>query len=290
MSAPRSEPVREPGLEAARARLTAAFEAALEAHLATWSGWPARLVESCRYVLQGGGKRVRPLVALLAAEAVGGSSRAAMPWALALEMVHTYSLVHDDLPSMDDDDVRRGRPACHVAFGEALAILTGDALLTEAFRVVGAAPWPGEVAARLTALLGSAAGGAGMVGGQVLDVGAEPLADAAALEAMQRMKTGALFRAAAEGGAVAGGAGDEAVRALRRYGDALGLLFQLTDDLLDRAQDVEQDGTSFLHHLSERDVLVRRDRLVADARAALSGIARGGLLGDLADRVARRTA
>lgn len=276
-------------LATAQARLGALFEAALSAHVQSWTGWPPALVAPCRYVLEGGGKRVRPLLAMLSAEAVGGDARAALPWALALEMVHTYSLVHDDLPSMDDDDVRRGKPSCHVAFGEATAILTGDALLTEAFAVLGAAPWPGEVLGGLVALLGQTAGGGGMVGGQVIDIGGEPVPDLPALVHLQRLKTAALFRAAAEGGGRAGGAEGPVPQSLATFGEALGLLFQVTDDVLDRAQDAVSDGSSWFHHVSEAEVLGHRDRLVAEAKAALKGVPSPAGLRALVDRVAYRT-
>jgi geranylgeranyl diphosphate synthase type II len=279
----------ESRLTAARARLSLQFEQALAAHVEEWRSWPPTLAEACRYMLESGGKRVRPLVAMLAAEAVGGRADDAVPWAMALELVHTYSLVHDDLPAMDDDDVRRGRPSCHVAYGEAMAILAGDALLTEAFRVLGAAPWPGPTVARLVALLGEAAGGGGMVGGQVFDI-AGSVADLDALVRLQRMKTGALFRAAASGGALAGGGDDAAAAALLRYGDAIGLLFQLTDDILDRDQDAVNDGSSYFHHLPEPDVLARRDALVESARRELTGLPAADALRELAELIAHRNA
>ncbi|MCB9534694.1 MAG: polyprenyl synthetase family protein [Myxococcales bacterium] len=271
-------------LDALRAR----FDAALEAHAAGWADWPPALVEACRYTLFGGGKRVRPVLALMAAEAVGGDAAAALPWAMAVEMIHTYSLVHDDLPAMDDDDERRGRPTCHVQFDEATAILAGDALLTEAFRTLGAADAPAERTARLVTLLGVAAGGGGMVGGQVEDIGG--VGTLAALEQMQRRKTGALIRAAAEGGAIAAGADADTVAAVGRYGAALGLLFQITDDVLDAEQDAERDGNSYLHHLGLDGTLAKRDAVHAEARAALAPLGDGGAaLAALADTIARRT-
>jgi len=268
-----------------RARLLALFEGALEAHLATLVDWPALLVESCRYALGTGGKRVRPLLCLMAAEAAGGDPRAALPIALGLELVHTYSLVHDDLPSMDDDDVRRGQPTCHIRFGEAHAILTGDALLTEAFAVVGASG-----RADLCALLAQAAGGAGMVAGQVLDIAPGPVADRAALEDLHRRKTGALLRCAALGGARAVGAPADVASHLTRYGEAVGLLFQLIDDLLDAQQDAEAGNRSYLDHLPADAVRALAVEVTAEATAAAHALgARGTTLAAFAQELLHRT-
>src|SRR4051812_7121708 len=166
---------------------------------------PARLAEAMRYSVLAGGKRLRPVLALMAAEACGADPVVALPSACALEMVHTYSLVHDDLPAMDDDDLRRGRPTCHKAFDEATAILAGDALLTLAFEVVARDVRPAEAAAASVRVLAEAAGPAGMVGGQMADLLAEGRDDAtlAALEAIHRRKTGALLRASLRLGALA---------------------------------------------------------------------------------------
>ena len=198
---------------------------------------PPAVREAMRYSLLAGGKRFRPLLCILACEAVGGDRPEvrAIHAAVAVELVHTYSLIHDDLPAMDDDDLRRGRPTCHRQFGEALAILAGDALLTRAFEVVA---WTLPATARLSVCeLAAGAGAAGMVGGQVLDLiadgkiaGPAP-ATAADLEAIHRRKTGALIRSSVRLGAYAAGRTDTAE--LDRYADALGLLFQVTDDLLD---------------------------------------------------------
>ncbi|MBS1766654.1 MAG: polyprenyl synthetase family protein [Acidobacteria bacterium] len=199
-------------------------------------GEAAKVGEAMRYSLEAGGKRVRPILCLLAAEAVGGAVEDAMPGALALECVHTYSLVHDDLPAMDDDDLRRGKPTCHIAFGEAHAILAGDGLLTEAFRLLaqeGALQPARRVEA--IAILAEAAGWRGMVGGQALDLEGEQLHDYGLdhLKTIHRLKTGALLRAATEMGAVLGGAAPAQRAALRAYGEAIGLAFQIQDDILD---------------------------------------------------------
>jgi geranylgeranyl diphosphate synthase type II len=174
----------------------------------------------------------------MACEAAGGAAERALPFACALELIHTYSLVHDDLPAMDDDDLRRGRPTVHVVFDEALAILAGDALLTEAFRLAAAgAATAGLEPSRalgVIAVIATAAGASGMVGGQVADLEAEGrAADEALVAAIHRRKTAALLVAAVEAGAVAGGASDDDLRALTTYGQALGLAFQVADDLLD---------------------------------------------------------
>jgi geranylgeranyl diphosphate synthase type II len=201
---------------------------------------PARLAEAMRYSVLGGGKRLRPVLCLLAAEACGASLQAALPAACALELVHTYSLIHDDLPAMDDDDLRRGRATCHKAFDEATAILAGDGLLTLAFELVARHVEPPEAAACVRTLA-EGAGPLGMVGGQMADLQAEGRADASleALEAIHRRKTGALLRASLRMGGLVAGADDTILHALDIYGGAVGLAFQIIDDLLD----VEGDET-----------------------------------------------
>ena len=207
-------------------------------------GEAARLGEACRYSLEAGGKRVRPALCLLACESVGGPAEAALPGALALEFVHTYSLIHDDLPAMDDDDLRRGRPTSHKVFGEGHAILAGDALLTEAFAVLAAAPLEPVRRAEALRLLAEGAGWRGMAGGQALDLEGEKL-DSYGLEHLQRihrLKTGALLQASVEIGAVLGGAAPEQRLALRAYGASLGLAFQIQDDILDATATEAQLG------------------------------------------------
>jgi len=213
----------------------------IEAELSAWidgrTGWPATLREATAYALLGGGKRLRPALVRLFCEAEGGDLARALPPALAIEMVHTYSLVHDDLPCMDDDDLRRGRPTCHKVYGEAMAVLVGDTLLTEAFGVLGAFRVQGEspgVGAELVEVLARAAGACGMVGGQVLDLTlAGSRASAEEVRAVHRAKTAALIAAACEMGALAGG-GDAARRGgARAFGVGLGLGFQAIDDVLD---------------------------------------------------------
>lgn len=226
------------------ARQKAAIDEALAAQVEAWRrSAPARLVDAMGYSLLAGGKRLRPLLVLAAFEACGGpAGRRALAedLAVALECIHTYSLIHDDLPAMDDDDLRRGRPTCHVVYGEAAAILAGDALLTEAFARMAA----GEEGERLelVGLLAQAAGAAGMVGGQKMDLEMEGRPSLEEVEGVHRRKTGALLRAAAEGGAIAAGAPEGMRSALGAYGEALGLAFQIADDLLDVMGKVEEMG------------------------------------------------
>ena len=211
---------------------------------------PARLRESMAYSLLAGGKRLRPLLVLLAAEACGGTTEAALPAACAIEMVHTYSLIHDDLPAMDDDDLRRGRPTNHKVFGEAMAILAGDALLTLAFEVIARQTRPAEVAAACCLDLAGASGWCGMVAGQVADLEAEQspqeIREAqvalSQLEAIHRRKTGRLLMSAVTMGARVAQASPELVQRLASFGKCVGLAFQIADDLLDVTGDVARMG------------------------------------------------
>jgi geranylgeranyl diphosphate synthase type II len=240
-----------------------AVDAALDAWMPAPPEWPARLHEAMRYSLLAGGKRLRPVLALAAADAVGhghpDSRRLALPAACAIEMIHTYSLIHDDLPAMDDDTLRRGRPTSHVVFGEALAILAGDALLTEAFGLLAREPVVTSPALlerknETLVLVARAAGAWGMVGGQVLDLQAEDLgrtqatSDAedavAALQDVHARKTGALIRAATGAGAIMAGADAEVRQAVDDYARELGLCFQIVDDILDVAGSAEELGKS----------------------------------------------
>jgi len=207
----------------------AACEAAMDAYVSGWLNAPPRLTEAIRYSLFAGGKRLRPALTLGAAEALGADSTNAMPAACAIEMIHTYSLIHDDLPAMDDDDMRRGRPTLHKAYGEATAILAGDALLTMAFDVA-AQSGSLEVVREIAA----ASGIVGMAGGQFLDLAAEGvelgLDD---LKNIHRCKTGALIRVSLRCGAILGGASPKQLQDLTAYGEHIGLAFQIADDILD---------------------------------------------------------
>ena len=213
-------------------------EQALREYLASWHGVPAVLEEAVGYSLFAGGKRLRPALALGAAEICCGDDAPALPAACAIEMIHTYSLIHDDLPAMDDDDLRRGKPTAHKAFGEAIAILAGDALLTMAFDVAARA---GNVA--VIREIAQAAGVSGMVGGQIIDLESEgkriPLEE---LRALHAAKTGALIRVSVRAGAMLAKADDARLRALTAYGEALGLAFQIADDILDVVGEEEALG------------------------------------------------
>ncbi len=210
-------------------------EEALPRFLARGGG-PSGLLDAMGYSLLAGGKRVRPVL-LLATRAIfpsGGPDP--LPAACALEFIHTYSLIHDDLPAMDDDDMRRGRPSAHKRFGEAAAILAGDALLTQAFWLLAVTYGADDsrVGTMLVAEVAAAAGSAGMVGGQFLDtVGAGQVLDRNGLEQIHKSKTGALIRAAVRCGAILGGAEDEAMADLTVFGEKIGLAFQVADDVLD---------------------------------------------------------
>ncbi len=216
-------------LESMLREKAAKTEGALEARLASWDGAPPRLLEAMRYSLLAGGKRLRPALVLGAADLVAGRDEMALPAACAIEMIHTYSLIHDDLPAMDDDDLRRGRPTLHKAYDEATAILAGDALLTMAFDMAAQA---GRV--DIVREIAQAAGVRGMVGGQQLDMEGE--GRGLGLEELRRIhahKTGALIRASVRSGAMLAGAGAEQLAALSVYGEGIGLAFQIADDILD---------------------------------------------------------
>jgi geranylgeranyl pyrophosphate synthase len=238
---------------------------------------PGRLAEAMHYAATGPGKRLRPALLLAAAEACGGTRDAALPAAAAIEMLHAYTLVHDDLPAMDDDDLRRGRPTVHVAFGEAIAILAGDGLLTAAF---GALAELGPRAAAAVAVLARRAGVAELLAGQALDTTtpAAALRDIAAVERLHAAKTGALFAAAGELGAVAAGAAPETCAKLGRYGMAIGIAFQHADD-----RDDEE-----LVELA--DIAAARMRaLCGEARAIAQGLGpRGATLDRIAAWIAGR--
>src|SRR5262249_46878169 len=286
----------------------ALVEEQLRTALRLGEDWPAALREAMQYSLLAGGKRLRPILVLLAAEACGGSDGAALPAACAVEMIHTYSLIHDDLPAMDDDDLRRGVPTCHKQFGEALAILAGDALLTLAFEVL-ATSYPPTTATACCHELAHAAGAAGMVGGQVEDLAWErrsgrggPDANGQAarhaptLEALEQIhahKTGALFRASLRLGAWSalgerpGGPDSELLQSLDRYGRCFGQAFQITDDLLDVEGSSAQTGKrvqkdagrgklTYPGFLGVAESRARAERLCEDARRHLLPFGKAG--------------
>lgn len=213
----------------------AIVEDALESHLPPESTTPATIHRAMRYSVFAGGKRIRPILCIETARLFSKSVDAAVTAGCAVEFIHTYSLIHDDLPALDNDDLRRGKPTCHKQFGEAMAILAGDALLTLAFETLARADVEPSRRVEIIAEVGTAAGTVrGMVGGQVADLEAEgkPV-DAAMLEYIHRSKTAALIRAAIVAGAIAGGAPDADIERMRRFGEALGWEFQVVDDILD---------------------------------------------------------
>jgi geranylgeranyl diphosphate synthase type II len=217
----------------------ALVDAALDRYLPPKDELPFSVHTAMRYSIFAGGKRVRPILMLAACEAVGGAIDQAMPAACAMEMIHTYSLIHDDLPAMDDDDFRRGNPTNHKVFGEAIAILAGDALLTEAFVLLSSPQHQGKVTPeRMLAVIqeiAHCAGSRGMVGGQVVDMECEgkPDIDLAIVQYIHTHKTGALLKASVKAGALLGGADDTKLAAMTKYGEATGLAFQIADDVLD---------------------------------------------------------
>ena len=230
--------------EARRGAYTAAIEEALALALpAPKEGDPAALVaEAMRYSLLCGGKRVRPMLALAFCELCGGDWHRALPFGCAVEMVHTYSLIHDDLPCMDDDDMRRGRPACHKAYGEAMALLAGDGLLTKAFECALTFPEPGP-AAKGALELARLAGHTGMVGGQCIDLCADGKdVDMELLKAMDQGKTVALIAAACKLGCIAAGASEGLLEAAGKYAQGVGMAFQIRDDILDVLGDAGKLG------------------------------------------------
>jgi geranylgeranyl diphosphate synthase type II len=251
----------------------------LEKYIEQAHGIPPRLQEAMSYSLEAGGKRLRPILVLLSCEACGGTAEAALPAACAIEMVHTYSLIHDDLPAMDNDELRRGRPTNHVVFGEALAILAGDGLLTLAFEVLASDITPPETAAACCADLARAAGMAGMVGGQVADLEAEgrTVASLEELECIHRRKTGALLASGLTMGARIARAGNDDLHRLSSFGRCLGLAFQITDDLLDvcgtsqsMGKTVQKDASrgklTYPSLLGEEASVLRAQCQIAEAR------------------------
>lgn len=249
---------------------------------------PERLLEAMRYAVLSPGKRARPALVLGAAKAVGGRIDAALPAACAVEMIHAYSLVHDDLPALDDDDLRRGLPACHRRFDEATALLAGDALLTEALALVAdERPLRGKEKlaparrARATAELARAVGAGGMVGGQLDDIDVDASTSLEMLRTIHRRKTGRLIQVSVAIGAIVGGGTKAEVDTLRRFGADIGLAFQLVDDLL--------DGDGVVPHVGAETARDEAIALTSDAIARLERFgARAKPLGDVANAMAER--
>jgi geranylgeranyl diphosphate synthase type II len=277
------------------------IESALTRYTEYDADCPSRLREAMRHSLLAPGKRLRALLVLMAAEACGCTREAAMPAAAAVEMVHAYSLVHDDLPAMDDDALRRGLPTCHIVFGEALAILAGDALLARAFEVLASGLQPASVAARCCAELGCAAGASGLVGGQSDDLASQFAAgDLRLLEHIHRRKTGALIGVSLKLGALAAQAAATDVQCLDVYGRKLGLAFQIVDDLLDihgnesdvgkrTGKDRDRGKLTFPSLLGIAESNERARQLVIEACEAIESFAaRGNRLAALAHFVVER--
>ena len=256
----------------------------------------ASLYEGMRYSILAGGKRIRPFLVLSFARLFGGDEAAALSFAAAIEMVHTYSLIHDDLPCMDDDDLRRGRPTNHKVFGEAAAVLAGDALLTHAFETISEAPTSPELALAAVRSLSRAAGARGMVGGQVMDMTAETVRpDLATLRRLQSLKTGALITAAAELGCIAAGITQgDAFEAARTYAASIGRAFQITDDILDAygstealgkatGQDARDGKTTYLSFMTREEAYAAAREESDRAKRAIAAYAGCEILSDLSD-------
>jgi farnesyl diphosphate synthase len=279
-------------------------EKALEATLPADDIAPARLHQAMRYSVLGGGKRVRPLLCHAAGSILGAPSDVLDAPAAAVELIHAYSLVHDDMPCMDDDDLRRGKASCHIAYDEATALLVGDALQTLAFHKL-AARLPGVSPARqleMLALLASASGSRGMAGGQAIDLASVGLQlDISALEFMHIHKTGALIRAAVLLGAHCGEAAPDALERLGHYANRIGLLFQVVDDILDAevssealgktaGKDAAQNKPTYVTLLGLREARAMAGKLQQDAHDSLSSFgAAAARLHELADFIVDRT-
>ena len=259
-----------------RKRLGALIDGELGRALSSPPSGPGMVRSAMRYCVFSGGKRFRPLLCLGACEAVGAPARRALPVACAVELIHTYSLVHDDLPAMDNANERRGKPSCHRKYGEGQAILVGDALLTLAFEWLSRDGTPNTLGILRT--LGQASGTAGLIGGQAMDLEAmrrRTAPSSAALRDIARRKTAALIEASVIAGAMAGGAGGQQLARLRRYGRAVGLAFQLLDDVHDREGLASAMGQDAARGSARR--------LIAVARRAIAPLgARAAVLDDLA--------
>jgi geranylgeranyl diphosphate synthase type II len=274
--------------------------AALDRWLPPASDEPRRLHEAMRYAVFAGGKRLRPTLARAACHLLGGTDEEVMPAACALEMLHTYSLIHDDLPAIDNDDLRRGRPTCHKRFDEATAILAGDALQTHAFFVLAAFTPRRDAVGDLVLELAGASGTAGMVGGEIADIEAEgEPPDLHRVERIHERKTAALFRASVVMGGLAAGAGAEAIGVLRSFGTDLGMAFQIVDDVLDETENAETLGKSPGKDRAARKMsypaaagldasLDRAHEYLERARKALAELPSSSILVGLADLAVHR--
>lgn len=277
------------------------IDASLEQCLRFEEGCPPRLADAMRYAVLGPGKRLRPRLVLISAQACGGDPADAMPAACAAELIHAYSLVHDDLPAMDDDDLRRGRATCHVQFDEATAILVGDALQARAFELLATRVRPADRAARCCAELAAAAGAEKLVGGQAADLaGAFEGATADDLRAIHARKTGAMFTVSLRLGAIVAGASAEQFDRLTEYGQAVGLAFQVTDDLLDVegnqqsvgkrvGKDADRGKLTYPHLLGEQASRSLAQELIQKACDSVQGFGPAAdALVELAQKLAKR--
>lgn len=280
------------------------IEAALPQYLPETDTPQGKVSEAMAYSLLGGGKRIRGCLVLAMCELCGGDPESALPIACAVEMVHAYSLIHDDLPCMDNDTLRRGKPTCHIQFDEATALLAGDALLTHAFTAVNSAYFngtlPADTALRCISQLARAAGVEGMIGGQMIDIAhdSQPMTPEL-LEEMHAMKTGALIRASAVMGCLAAGAPRDIVLQADLYAARIGLAFQIVDDILDAtgdsstlgksASDAQNHKTTYVTLYGEENAREMVRRLVLEADLAVKGtVLDDKLLYDLADTLAKR--
>lgn len=280
-------------------------EQALDRFLPPAKTYPPVIYEAMRYSVFAGGKRLRPVLTMAAAEAVGGSAGNVLPVACAIELIHTYSLIHDDLPAMDNDDFRRGKPTSHRVYGEAVAILAGDALLTLAFEIMTRSLSEGTAnpaaVLQVVSEIARAAGPGGLIGGQVADLlFTARQVDQDNLLYIHRCKTGALYRAAVRSGAILAGAGDEALQALTLYAEHLGLAFQIQDDILDEEGDQEKLGKPVGSDVRNKKATYpalfglkkAKEKAVREAEAAVLALAkfdhRADFLRRLAEFVVRR--
>lgn len=273
-------------LEAYLQEKSASIDRALQVLLPKENESPRKLHEAMRYMVMSGGKRLRPVLTLAVSEICGGSLEQAKIAACAIEFIHTYSLIHDDLPSLDNDSVRRGRATCHVRYGEAMAILAGDALLTLAFEILGKLQNPKHF--RLVGEIAKAAGTSGMIGGQVLDIEYQKLnVEARRAVPLQNLneinlkKTGELIKASCLAGAILSGVSAEEESRILRFGQYLGFAFQIVDDIMDN------DG--YLHHMSEKEARHKAQELISQAKREISGFSGSKTaLESLADYVVER--
>ncbi len=287
------------GYQAQKESYLAMFDPVLQAYCSRLPPY-AQLNTAMCYSLLAGGKRLRPLLTLGSCTLFGGKAEEALPFALAVELVHCYSLIHDDLPAMDNDDLRRGKPSCHKEFDEATAILAGDALLTSAFVQVASAPLSAEKIVSATLCLSSFAGERGMVGGQALDlISQNRRLELAEVEQIQRLKTGALLLASCHLGAIVAGASKEEILRITDFATKLGRAFQIRDDILDATghisklgkpigSDQKQNKDNFFTLLGKEKAQAQVETLTKEAKEALGGMPKAEFMLSLAESLTER--